>query len=323
MAAEESDGYYFDSYSNFDIHETMLRDETRTLAYRDSMYRNKSLFDSKVVLDVGCGTGILSLFAATAGARKVYAVEKSGIAKYAERIVKENGHQERVQVVNSGAEDLDLPEEVDVIVSEWMGYCLLYESMLPSVISARDRFMRKGGTMWPNRATMFITGIEDKTFARRKFGFWDDVCGFKMTAIKQCSMSEPVIEVAPESAIVTDDSRLVEYDLNTVTVDDLNLDAEFSLTPLESTELTALVVWFDVAFEGPEETVVLSTSPFSKPTHWAQTICYLAEPLQLETDVPLKGRFCIKPNARNHRDQDIVITCSYKDRDFRYAYKLR
>uniref|UniRef100_A0A8C5M305 Protein arginine methyltransferase 8 n=1 Tax=Leptobrachium leishanense TaxID=445787 RepID=A0A8C5M305_9ANUR len=66
--------YYFDSYAHFGIHEEMLKDEVRTLTYRNSMYHNKHVFKDKVVLDVGSGTGILSMFAAKAGARKVYGV---------------------------------------------------------------------------------------------------------------------------------------------------------------------------------------------------------------------------------------------------------
>lgn len=56
------------------IHEEMLKDEVRTLTYRKSMWDNKHLFKDKVVLDVGCGTGILSMFAARAGAKKVIGV---------------------------------------------------------------------------------------------------------------------------------------------------------------------------------------------------------------------------------------------------------
>ena len=63
--------YYFDSYAHFGIHEEMLKDEVRTLTYRNSMYHNKHLFKDKIVLDVGCGTGILSMFAAKAGAKHV------------------------------------------------------------------------------------------------------------------------------------------------------------------------------------------------------------------------------------------------------------
>ena len=48
-----------------------------------------------------------------------------------------------------------------MIISEWMGYCLLYESMLPSVLWARDRYLAPGGTMMPNHLTMFIQAMED------------------------------------------------------------------------------------------------------------------------------------------------------------------
>ena len=66
-----SKDYYFDSYAHFGIHEEMLKDEVRTLTYRNSMWHNKHLFKGKIVLDVGCGTGILSMFAAKAGAKHV------------------------------------------------------------------------------------------------------------------------------------------------------------------------------------------------------------------------------------------------------------
>ncbi|GFQ90233.1 protein arginine N-methyltransferase 1-B [Trichonephila clavata] len=66
-----SKDYYFDSYAHFGIHEEMLKDEVRTLTYRNAMYHNKHLFRGKTVLDIGCGTGILCMFAAKAGASKV------------------------------------------------------------------------------------------------------------------------------------------------------------------------------------------------------------------------------------------------------------
>lgn len=54
----------------------MLKDEVRTLTYRNSMYHNKHIFKDKIVLDVGSGTGILSMFAAKAGAKHVYGVRR-------------------------------------------------------------------------------------------------------------------------------------------------------------------------------------------------------------------------------------------------------
>ena len=76
VAAEDmtSKDYYFDSYAHYGIHEEMLKDEVRTLTYRNAMIHNKHLFKNKVVLDIGCGTGILSMFAAKTGAAHVIGV---------------------------------------------------------------------------------------------------------------------------------------------------------------------------------------------------------------------------------------------------------
>ena len=82
-----------------DIHETMLKDTVRTDAYRDFIYENKDLFKNKTVLDVGCGTGILSMFCARAGAKKVIAVDNSDIISFAQENVFRNGMGETITSV--------------------------------------------------------------------------------------------------------------------------------------------------------------------------------------------------------------------------------
>lgn len=74
--------------------------------------RNSAFITGKAVLDVGCGTGILSIFCARAGARKVYAVDASGIAKQAEQIVADNGYADVIAVINGKMEEVELPEKV-------------------------------------------------------------------------------------------------------------------------------------------------------------------------------------------------------------------
>lgn len=151
--------YYFRSYSNVGIHEEMLRDTERTLSYRKAILRNPHLFKDKIVLDVGCGTGILSLFAADAGAKKVFAVDLASITNQAKIIVEENGYEDVIEVINGKIEELELPvDQVDIIISEWMGYCLIYESMLDTVLHARDKWLRKDGKgmLFPNIAKMYL-----------------------------------------------------------------------------------------------------------------------------------------------------------------------
>ncbi|KAJ3612453.1 hypothetical protein NHX12_020728 [Muraenolepis orangiensis] len=140
--------YYFDSYAHFGIHEEMLKDEVRTLTYRNAMYHNKHAFKGKVVLDVGSGTGILSMFAANAGAKHVYGIECSSISEYSEKIIKSNYLHNVITIFKGKVEEVELPvEKVDIIISEWMGYCLFYESMLNTVIFARDKWL-VGPRLW-------------------------------------------------------------------------------------------------------------------------------------------------------------------------------
>ena len=74
-----------------DIHAVMIQDKVRTATYAQYILTTPELFRDAVVLDVGCGTGILSLFAARAGAKRVFSVDASDIAEKAEQIVKANG----------------------------------------------------------------------------------------------------------------------------------------------------------------------------------------------------------------------------------------
>jgi len=71
------------------------------------------------------------MFAAQAGAKHVYAVDCSSIIVQAQQIVDKNGFSDKITMIRGKVEDIELPvDTVDIIVSEWMGYFLLYESML-------------------------------------------------------------------------------------------------------------------------------------------------------------------------------------------------
>jgi type I protein arginine methyltransferase len=117
--------YYYESYSHFSIHEEMLKDEVRTNAYRRSIVKNKHLFKDKIVLDVGSGTGVLSMFAALSGAKHVYAIDMANIVEKSKLIVAENNLSDKITPIKGKIEEIDLPvDKVDIIISEWMGYFL-------------------------------------------------------------------------------------------------------------------------------------------------------------------------------------------------------
>jgi protein arginine N-methyltransferase 3 len=109
---DKIDRPYFASYAENEIHEIMLRDKIRTEGYRDFILGSNA-FKDKVVLDVGCGTGILSMFACRAGAKHVFAVDASDIATRAKLNVYDNGLQDRITCVPSpfGSRSTDFKAE--------------------------------------------------------------------------------------------------------------------------------------------------------------------------------------------------------------------
>lgn len=116
----------------------MLKDTVRTDAYRDFIYENKHLFKDKVVLDVGCGTGVLSMFCAKAGAKKVIAVDNSTIIDKAREHVFENNLDGIITCLHGKIEEVILPvKQVDIIVSEWMVMIPLGQKTLHTRLNLR------------------------------------------------------------------------------------------------------------------------------------------------------------------------------------------
>ena len=324
---QDNDTYYFSSYSSHYIHETMLKDTVRTAAYEKAILSNAdSLFKNKIVLDIGCGTGVLSIFAAKAGARKVIAVDASTILEEAQNIINLNGFGGVIHCCQGMLEKLiekqELPleegEKVDIIVSEWMGYGLFFETMLPSVMKARDSVMASTGTMFPNACQIFLEGATDD-----RLDYWSDVHGIDMTPMKARVARELVkdagVEVVDGNEISTNRAELIGYDLNSCQDADLDFSVPFELIPkfdqgnsdVKEVRVDKLVLSFDIDFNLPGTNAVsFSTGCQSTPTHWKQTVLWF-DPLagipKLGRGEVLRGNIKMGRNHINHRDMDFDV----------------
>ncbi|KAK5648952.1 hypothetical protein RI129_003844 [Pyrocoelia pectoralis] len=307
--------YYFDSYAHFGIHEEMLKDEVRTVTYRNSMYHNKHLFMGKTVMDIGCGTGILSMFAAKAGAKKVLAIECSNIVDYAKQIVEANKLDHIITVIKGKVEEVTLPDgidQVDIIISEWMGYCLFYESMLSTVLYARDKWLKPDGLLFPDRCSLFVTAIEDRQYKDEKINWWDDVYGFDMSLIRKVAISEPLVDIVDPKHVVTNACLIKEVDLYTVQKADLEFTAPFNLQVRRNDYVQAIVTFFNVEFTKCHKRIGFSTAPEAPYTHWKQTVFYFQEYMTVKKNEEIYGTFSMKPNLRNTRDLDFIVELNFK-----------
>ncbi|ESO83944.1 hypothetical protein LOTGIDRAFT_108121 [Lottia gigantea] len=311
---DNEDESYFDSYSHFDIHHQMLQDKVRTESYRDFMLNNKEYFKDKIVLDVGCGTGILSMFAVKAGASHVIGVDQSEIIYQAMDIVRENGLENKITLLKGRLEDVELPyKQVDIIISEWMGYFLLFESMLDTVLVARDRYLKPGGMVFPDICTISVTAISDFKLYNKDVLFWDDVYGFKMTCLKSEVIKEACVDIIKNDTVVTDPCVLKTIDVSDCQLSDLQFKSEFNLTMTRDGEITAFIGYFNIYFQKHlSQPVEFSTGPEATPTHWKQTVFLLPKPLSLKKGEEIKGVLSCKKNRKDPRS--LVISLTYNDK---------
>ncbi|RCV11419.1 hypothetical protein SEVIR_2G191300v4 [Setaria viridis] len=286
----------------------MLKDIVRTKTYQNVITQSSFLIKDKIVLDVGAGTGILSLFCAKAGAKHVYAIECSQMADMAKEIVKTNGYSDVITVIKGKVEEIELPvPKVDVIISEWMGYFLLFENMLNTVLYARDKWLADDGVVLPDKASLHLTAIEDAEYKEDKIEFWNNVYGFDMSCIKKQAMMEPLVDTVDANQIVTNCQLLKTMDISKMTPGDASFTVPFKLTAERNDYIHALVAYFNVSFTKCHKLMGFSTGPRSKATHWKQTVLYLEDVITICEGETLTGSMTVTPNKKNPRDIDIKL----------------
>lgn len=262
-------------YEDQVIHRKMLRDRLRCETYRRAI--TEAVRPGDVVLDVGAGTGILSIFAAQAGARKVYAVERTAIVEVARQIIQANGFADPIEIRQADMETVELPEQVDVIVSEWMGSYGVDENLLPPLLIARDRWLKPGGKMLPRQVTSWIVPVWDR-FIAKDLKFWrSHPYGVDLAIMGQGKVEEPLRypDPLPKRDLLAVPLPLWTVDVQKHTIEEarLPLHASLAFQVARTSRLSALCAWFEAAFEGD---IVLCSAPDRKATHWGIIILPLS-----------------------------------------------
>jgi 2-polyprenyl-3-methyl-5-hydroxy-6-metoxy-1,4-benzoquinol methylase len=268
------DQKYFSEYSHYHIHYQMLSDSVRCLTYKNAIEEFSELIRDKIVLDVGCGTGLLSCFCAKVGAKKVYAVEASEMVNAAELVIEKNGFSETVQIFHSKVEEVALPVNKDVIISEWMGVFLLFEGMLESVIYARNKWLSEEGILFPAKAKLYLAPIYFEDYFRSRVSLFTSAYGVDMAPllpfVKEDFTAHPLRgEVVPQECIISNPTVILSVDIKTIQAEEIRkFTSPFTFTPsTKHDKMHGFVTWFEVIFEGKvsdRPQIVLTTSPFSK-----------------------------------------------------------
>lgn len=297
-AMEEANDYFV-SYEDLEVHEIMLTDKRRNLAYKEAIENNKFEIEGKIVLDVGAGTGFLSVLCAKAGAQKVYAVEACrGMIETLKETCRVNEVDEIVNVIEGSVEDVDLPEKVDVIVSEWMGFYLVHEGMLSSVIHARDKFLKPEGVMIPDKSSIKVCLCKVPSL----YDFWEDVDGVKLSHVgksyRKRYENEPALLNLSQADMASDLVTVADFNLHTVTDDELQcITKEIVAVPKSDGVAQGLCLSFEVSMFGD----IFSTSSAFPPTHWKQSVIVFPDNVEVEESEGLAYKIALTRSANPRR----------------------
>jgi type I protein arginine methyltransferase len=286
-----------DQYAQASIHRWMLRDEIRNEAYRQAL--RWAVQPGYRVLDMGAGTGILSVFAAQAGAGKVYAIERTSIADMARRMVQRNQVEDRVEVIHSDLEDAELPGKVDVLVSEWMGGLGVDENMLAPLVMARNRWLRPGGVIIPGRVTAMMAPawVEEFDYALahwRSNPHGVDLSELEADMANEVHMTQ--LALTPED-LLAPPQPMWSHDAYTCTLEeaDRSFTCELEFIASRDAKVSGVVAWFTADMGGG---LTLSTAVGAPLTHWGRLLFPIGRAVEVRAGTPIRVELHCDPSSQ-------------------------
>jgi protein arginine N-methyltransferase 1 len=263
----------------------MIADRVRMEAYSHAL--RLAVRPGSAVLDLGAGAGIFSLLACRFGARRVYAIEPESIIQVGREIAAANGYGERIVFLPQRAEQVELPERVDVIVSDLRGALPCFADHLPVLVDARQRFLASRGAMIGKRDTVWAAVVEAPEMYRHHFAGWDEAAlGFDQQAAR-CIVANNWSNgrFLPEQLLV-EPCCLATFDYETIAGPDLSATASWTMARPGTAH--GLVVWFDAVLA---EGVGFSNAPGQPEMIYSNVFCPWPEPVDLDAGDQVKVTF--------------------------------
>ena len=168
----------------------MIADGERFGAYSKAIA--KAVRPGDAVLEIGCGPGVFALLACQAGARKVYAIDSEDIVHFARELAAANGLADRMEFIESDSRKTDLPERVNVIVSDVRGSLPFFDHSIASIEDARQRFLAPGGRLIPRSDILRVAVIQASDFYSKLVSPWLE--------------SIPALNLSPSSSLLLNGS---------------------------------------------------------------------------------------------------------------------
>lgn len=276
-------------YEGLGPHKMMISDIVRITSYRKAIF--EIVKKGNVVVDIGTGTGILALFACQAGASKVYAIETSDIIEVAKQ-ARVNGLEKRITFIKSFSEMAELPEKVDVIISEIIGTFAIEENILQVIPDARKRFLKENGTIIPSSIKMTIVPVESSNLYK-EVEFWSkDTYGVDFSSIHKMAANNRYIKSLDQGYFLSKPLPINNIDFYTVESKDLYINNTISFTIKRAGILHGLGGWFEAKLS---KNITLSTSPPNPTSSWKNVFFPIEKPVDVESGDSVVVRMAVSP----------------------------
>ena len=260
-------------------YQIMMADRQRMDAYQRAIER---VCPGKVVCEIGVGLGPLSLMALNAGAQRVYAIEV-GEAQLAlsTAVLQANGFgPDRFVPLRGWSTDLQLPERVDVVLSETLDHLGVGEQTVRYMLDARERLLKPDGVFLPAGIGCCTALASPRQWSER-----DDFWSSDLSAHHGIDYSAIVPHIRSLNySLDIENEELLSTWCPWQTIDMAHLDGlEPSHSLLFETTRQGRVDGLAFAFVAYlSEDVELSTMPDAPSTHWRQGFQPFPEPIEVE-----------------------------------------
>jgi SAM-dependent methyltransferase len=269
-------------------HVAMLNDRVRTSAFLEAL--RELVRPEDVVVDIGSGTGVLALGAALAGARRVYAIEATPIARHARALFEANAVGERVTLVEGWSTRVELPELADLVVAEILGSEVLEERALHVLLDARRRHLKSDGRLIPSGLKIYgvpVTVPEEQLaevmFTRSNTGRWASWYGVDLRALGAYSRRlrhRVTVPIADGRSWTTLSEPVLLAELDLESVQTMAVGVERRATATSSGVVNGAFAYFEAALSSE---VVVTTDPAADPpvTSWGLPVWLCGEPIDV------------------------------------------
>lgn len=266
----------------------MVADEVRMRAYRDALAA--SIQPGATVLDLGAGTGILSLLACQLGAGKVYAVEPSDALAVARQLALDNGYADRIEFFPVASFDVRLPRPADVMVSDLRGILPLHGLHIPAIVDARRRLLAPGGVQIPARDRIRVQLVADATLHDEGVGIWrDGAFGIDLRGALRWAAHQMHKAALSPSAMLGEPQTLFELDY--ATVESPHVEGTVRWTLAAEQVAHGVGAWFDTELV---KGIGFSNAPDRPRAIYGQMFFPFEEPLALSRNDSIAVRLAAK-----------------------------